>query len=140
MWDLPRESHRYFMEELGGTHAQTMLYSRFVSFIQRIRKHPKFPLQFLLNITKDNVMSVTGKNVRKILAETGENDIFKVKVSDLKKEFKFFSIEDDDKWKVAMIEELVNVKQGSAQLEGEDGENMLTTSEINDIISYVSTC
>ena len=85
-------------------------------------------------------MSVTGKNVRKILAETGENDIFKVKVSDLKKEFKFCSIEDDDKWKVAMIEELVNVKQGSAQLEGEDGENMLTTSEINDIISYVSTC
>ena len=140
MWDLPRESHRYFMEELGGTHAQTMLYSRFVSFIQRIRKHPKFPLQFLLNITKDNVMSVTGKNVRQILAETGENDIFKVKVSDLKKEFKFFSIEDDDKWKVAMIEELVNVEQGSAQLEGEDGENMLTTSEINDIISYVSTC
>ena len=85
-------------------------------------------------------MSVTGKNVRKILAETGENDIFKVKVSDLKKEFKFFSIEDDDKWKVDMIEELVNVKQGSAQIEGEDGENMLTTSEMNDIISYVSTC
>ena len=140
MWDLPRESHRYFMEELGGTHAQTMLYSRFVSFMQAIRKHPKFPVQFLLNLIKDNVMSVTGKNIRMILAQTGQEDIFKVKTSDLKKEFKLCAMEDENKWKVEVIKELVNVKQGSARLEGEDGGNMLTTSEIDDIITYVSTC
>ena len=100
MWDLPMESHRYFMEELGGVHAQTMIYTRFVSFIQRIRKHPKFPLQFLLNLIKENVMSVTGGNIRKILAETRKDDIFKVKVSELKRDFKFCAIGEEDKWKV----------------------------------------
>ena len=49
-------------------------------------------------------------------------------------------MEDENKWKVEVIKELVNVKQGSARLEGEDGGNMLTTSEIDDIITYVSTC
>ena len=49
-------------------------------------------------------------------------------------------MEDENKWKVEVIKELVNVKQGSARLEGEDGGNMLTTSEIDDIIMYVSTC
>ena len=50
---------------------------------------------------------------------------------DLKKEFKFCAMEDENKWKVKVIKELVNVKQGSARLEGEDGGNMLTTSEID---------
>ena len=53
--DLPRESNRYFIKELGGVHAQTMLYARFVTFIQWIRKNPKFPDQFLLNLIKDNI-------------------------------------------------------------------------------------
>jgi hypothetical protein len=94
---LPRESHRYFMEELGGTHAQTMLYTRFVSFIQSIRRHPKFPVQFMLNLTKDNILSVTGKNIRKILTETGHDDIFKVTVSEIKKNYNFCAIEEENK-------------------------------------------
>ena len=120
--------------------AQTMLYSRFVSFIQAIRKHPKLPVQFLLNLVKDNVMSVTGKNIRMILAHTGQEDIFKVKKSYLKKDFKFCAIEDENKWKVEVIKELVNVKQGSAKLEVEDVGNLHTTTEIDEIITYVSTC
>ena len=117
-----------------------LLYSRFVSFIQAIRKHPKLPVQFLFNLVKDNVMSVTGKNTRMILAHTGQEDILKVKKSDLKKDLKFCAIEDENKWKVEIIKELVNVKQGKATLEGEDGGNMLTSTEIDEIITYLSTC
>ena len=36
MWDLPLQTHRYFIEPLGGTHLQTMLYTRFTKFIQSI--------------------------------------------------------------------------------------------------------
>ena len=43
-WDLPRDIHRFFMEELGGTHAKVMLYTRFVSFIQSTGRHSKFPV------------------------------------------------------------------------------------------------
>ena len=140
MWDLPMDSHRYFMEELGGTHAKTMLYSRFVTFIQSLGKHSKFPVQFLLNLTKENVMSITGRNIRQILAETGQEDIFKVKVSELKRNFKFYDIQNEDKWKVTLIKELTEVKQGSVFLETSHGENLLSNSEIEQIINYVSTC
>ena len=85
-------------------------------------------------------MSVTGRNIRQILAETGLGDIFKVKVSDLKKTFKFVGIQNEDKWKVTMIKELTEVKQGSVHLENENGGNLLSNSEIDQIINYVSTC
>ena len=75
-----------------------------------------------------------------ILEHTGQEDILKVKKSDLKKDLKFCAIEDENKWKVEVIKELVNVRQGSAKLEGEDGGNMLTSTEIDEIITYVSTC
>ena len=140
MWALPRDSHRFFMEELGGTHAKVMLYTRFVSFIQSIGRHSKFPVQYLLNLTKKNVLSVTGKNIREILNATGQTDIFKVNISEMKKSFKFCEIQEEDKWKTTLIKELTNVKQGSISIEGEDQERFLTNEEIQDIINYVSTC
>ena len=140
MWDLPWNSHRFFMEELGGTHAKVMMYTRFVSFIQSIGRHSKFPVQYLLNLTKKNVLSVTGKNIREILNATGQTDIFKVNIGEMKKSYKFCEIQEEDKWKTTVIKELTNVKQGSISIEGEDQERFLTNEEIQDIINYVSTC
>ena len=138
MWDLPRNSHRYLMEELGGTHAKSMLYSRYVTFMQSISKHDKFPVQFLFHLTRSNLMSVTGRNIRRILDETGQEDIVKIKVTELKKSFQFCRMEDANKWKVEMIKELVNVKQGTMFVEDEDHEEFLTRKEIDDIINYVA--
>ena len=41
MWRLPCNTHRYFIEPLGGCHAKTMIYCRFVKFIQSILKSDK---------------------------------------------------------------------------------------------------
>ena len=48
MWGLPMQSHRYLIEPLAGDHAQAMLVSRFVKFIQNIKKSPKLATQFML--------------------------------------------------------------------------------------------
>ena len=85
-------------------------------------------------------MSVTGKNIRQILNETGQTDIFKVKVNDMKKSVKFCEVQGEDKWKPDMIKELTNVKKGSMFLEGENEGSLLTNEEIQQIIDYVSTC
>jgi hypothetical protein len=58
------------MEELSGTHAKVTLYNRSVSFIQS-NGRSKFPVENLLNLTKKNVPSVTGKNIREIVNSTG---------------------------------------------------------------------
>ena len=85
-------------------------------------------------------MSVTGQNTRHILTETGSEDILKLKTSDIKRKFKFCEMKDEDKWKVDLIKELTDVKQGSAFIEDDANKNLLSTAEIEDIINYVSTC
>ena len=85
-------------------------------------------------------MSVTGQNIRHILTETGSEDIIKLKTSDIKRNFKFCEIKNEDKWKVDLIKELTNVKQGSAFIDDNEEENFLSRTEIEDIINYVSTC
>ena len=56
---------------------------------------------------------MTGKNVRHILDETGKDDIFKVRVSDIKRNFKYFELQEQYKWTVNMIIELTEVEQGN---------------------------
>ena len=140
MWDLPWNSHRYLMEELGGTHAKCMLYTRYVTFMQSISKHKKFPVQFLFQLTRSNLMSVTGRNIRKILDDTGQDDILRINVNELKRKIKFSSMENENQWKVAIIKELVDVKQGGMMLENEQKEKLLSRAEIEEIINYVATC
>ena len=86
-------------------------------------------------------MSVTGKNIRKILTKTGHTDIFKVKVNELKKCHKFCAIDEENQWKVKVIKELVDVKQGSVHLEDDGGGgDFLSLEQIEEIVNYVSTC
>ena len=77
-------------------------------------------------------MSVTGKNIRHMKHETGHTDIFKVKVNDLQRSFRFSNIRKDDQWKVNLIKELTDVKQGSICLEND--ENLLSKQDIEEII------
>ena len=76
-------------------------------------------------------MSVTGRNFRKILDETGHEDILDIKVSELRKTFKCCRTELVNKWKVEMIKELVNVKQGTIFIDDEANEEFLTSAEID---------
>ena len=41
MLDLPLDTHRYYIEELGGIHAHTMIFSRYVTFVQSLAKSDK---------------------------------------------------------------------------------------------------
>ena len=75
------------------------------------------------------------------MAETGHTDIFKVKVNEVKKSFKFCAIDEQHKWKVNLIRELVDVKQGSVLLEDDGGGgDFLSLAEIELILGYVFTC
>ena len=85
-------------------------------------------------------MSEIGGHSWHIWEETGQEDIFQVNVKYLKRIFKFCPIQNEDKWKVIIIQELTDVKQGAAQLNYEGNENYLSTQEIEEIIKYVSSC
>ena len=112
MWGVPRETHRYMIEELGGQHAESMIIIRYVKFLQNIMKSSKLAVQFLLQQVKNDLSTLTGRNIRFILDKIGhDKDIFKVKTNWLKKDYKFCKIQENEKWRVSLAHKIVNVKQ-----------------------------
>ena len=136
MWELPFNSHRYFLEPLGGLHAKTLLICRYISFIQNVRKSQRPAAIYLLQKIQKNVCTVTGKNIAYILRETDCDDIFKLKTEQVKKSLKFSELKDEDKWKIDFVKEIVAVKQNELHINND----LMTTEELNDILSYITTC
>ena len=77
MWGLPVQAHRYLVRELGGQHAEEMLITRYVKFLQSIKKSPKLAVQFILERIVRNVNTITGSNVRFIQGKIGHVTSFK---------------------------------------------------------------
>ena len=115
-----------------------MLYSRYATFLQSAQKSSKLTVLLLLQIVKNDLQTVTGKNIRHILADVEQEDIFKLKKEDIKKKVKFAPIQPDDKWKVQLVKEITNVKQNVLNLEGNEN-GQFSNDELSDIVNYVTT-
>ena len=139
MWGLPYQAHRYLVRELGGQHAEEMLMIRYVKFVQSIRKSPKLAVQFMLEKTHKNVNTVTGSNFRYIHDKIGHDcEIFDVKPSFVKENAKFSEMREDDRWRVNLIKEIVNINQNVLDL-NHDNVPFFNSEQLNEILDYVST-
>ena len=119
MWVLHHDSHRFFMEVLGGTHARTMLFSRFTSFVQSLMRSQKPAVILLFLKVCQNVNSVTGKNIRYILNKTKNYDILKINAKRQKRELRYCSMKEEDEWKPVFIKELTDLKYSCRDIPGE---------------------
>ena len=120
MWDLPYATHKYFMEPLGGQHALSMIITRYVKFIQSLKKSPKIAVQFLVEKVLRNCNTLTGQNVRFVLDKTGAEDITKVNVTRVKNDFEFCETKQEDKWRLNFAKEIVNVKNNILTLDHDE--------------------
>ena len=142
MWELPYNAHRWLIEPLSGEHAHSMLISRFVKFIQNIRKSPKIAVQFMLNKVVRNYDTVTGRNIEHIQRLIGpKTDLFKISKKDIKLKVAFCEMNKKDIWKINLIKEVTNIKQGKLSLDSVfENDNLLSKDELKCIIDFVSTC
>jgi hypothetical protein len=62
--------------------------------------------------------------------------IFTLNINHVKKTLKFCEISEEDKWKVNFVKEIVDVKQNILQIDN----NLMKTSELDDILSYITSC
>ena len=141
MWNLPRETHRIFIEPLGGTHAKTMLFTRFHKFVQSIMKGKKAAPIYLLETIKKNTQTITGRNIRLILNETEKRKIEDVTIEDLKDKIKLKEIPENEIWKVNFIKELTDVKQNILFISSSEDnkEDFFTKTEIESILADLAT-
>ena len=138
MWKLPYQTHRYFIEPLGGTHLKNMLFSRFTKFLQSIEKTNKNAAVYLLNRTIYNQRTITGKNVNLILKEISEDDIMEVEINQMKKNMEFLKLPLNHEWKVNLVKELTNMKMNILSVDFDDTSS-LSIEEIDDVMIFVTT-
>ena len=131
MFDLPYATHRHLIEPITGhRHVRLTLVSRFLGFIEQIRRSQKIIPKMLLSQIQCDVRSTTGRNLRKILLQTD-----KLSVSDLKKDdismLKYHPTSTEEKWKENLVNELIRVRDNTIEVEGFDYE------ELTDILEHI---
>ena len=110
MLGVPLTTHRYFLEPLSGLkHLKFTLISRFLGFISQIEKSKKILPNVLLQLIKRDCRSITGSNLRNILLMSSKDDISDLTRTDINS-MVYMPVQDHNKWRINMLEELINVK------------------------------
>ena len=141
MWELPRSTHRYYVEELGGEHLWSMVLSRYVNFLKLIKKSSKPGVLLLFSMVEENLNTVTGRNIRFIKDTIGYEDIFQLSCRDLKEKLIFKKIPPEEKWRVNFVRELTDVRRGTLALgdESTDDDVFSLEEEVLMILDYICT-
>ena len=95
-------------------------------------------VQYLYQRVKNNVETVTGKNIAYIVKLSGYEDIDQVKSRSLSKIIQFDKMKEEDKWRVRMLREITNIKQNVSYLDPTSDESF-ENDQLNDIIDFLST-
>ena len=86
-----------------------------------------------------------GQNIRHILEQSGESNIFRINHKEFKHKFKFANLPAEETWKVNIIKELTDLKH-SVYVLTNDGEEAsdeppieFNQEELDEILDYVCT-
>ena len=124
MLDLSYATHRSLIQPLtGDPHIKISLIKRFVSFIEKIKSSQKMALKMLVTESLKDVRSVTGSNFRNIMILVGKTKVEDVQLQDLTK-ISYFKLDDKDKWKVGMINEILDIKANQMEVPGFESEEL----------------
>ena len=130
-FNLPLRTHRNLIEPVTGCrHLFSVLVSRFLGFLDKIRASNKIVPKLLLSLIQKDTRCITGSNLRNIMLEVGKDDVLKLVKSD---SVKYFPLEKDDEWKSIVLSDLIEVRDGSLVLNG------LDHSEIENMIELICT-
>ena len=133
MFNLPVSTHRMLIEPVSGAmHLRRILMSRFLGFLQQIRSSRKSIPKLLLSHICHDVRSTTGKNLRNILLQTDKIDVEDLIKTDVK-EIGYFPVPTFEKWKVDVVSEIIDNREGRLYIDGFDED------ELNHMINHICT-
>ena len=133
MYKLDRKTHRYIIEPISDVpHIKFVLLKRFLSFTNKLANSSKRPVRMMYNLIKQDCLSTTGSNIRRIMHLQMKNTIYEVNESSLN-HLVFSPIRESDKWKMSMVQEIVDIKNKRKRLEGFDDD------QLSDILTYLTT-
>ena len=86
----------------------------------------------LLTTIKHNVSTVTESNLRNIMVLTSKETIEEITLTDAK-QIKYQPIPDGEEWRIGVVRDIIDIKNGMAQLED------FNTIELDDMLHHVCT-
>ena len=86
---------------------------------------------------RNNVITVTGRNINYIENEVQDSSILTINVHKFKKNYKFSETKDEDAWKVCFVKEIVNLKQNV--LHFDQDEEQFTEEELDELLDHLVT-
>ena len=114
--DLPWPTHRNLMVPISETtHMKSLLMTRLITFVSKLKESKKPVLRQLINMTMKNTRSVTGRNLRGILLLSSKSRIENLTVSDVKA-IKYHPVSDEDMWRLPIIKEMLQMKSGEMEI------------------------
>ena len=135
IWDLPHPTHKNFIEQLiDFPHLQSMLHSRYIGFAWSVKNSKKDEVKLLYNICKDDQTTITGSNLKYLMESYGYYTIDKLFENRQNISRAVVNpMNENELWKVSLLEELVDIKDGRKEVE-------MSEQEVEDLLLFVSTC
>ena len=131
---LPWQTHRRLMTPISEkTHMKTLLMTRLMRFVKKLETSKKPVLRQLIRLTKNNTMSVTGKNLRGILLLTQKSRVNDLEEEDVKN-IKYHHLEETEMWRMTVINEVLQIKSGERELPDE-----WSWQELEDVLELACT-
>ena len=130
MFKLPWQTHCYLVEPVSQQpHARKLMSSRFLSFVQAIRRSKKIAIRKLLKVIEYDTRSVTGHNLRSLLLQSNVPEIQKLKASDGKAAYR--SMSEEDQFRVGFINEIIDVQNNNLEVAG------FTDDELGELLEFL---
>ena len=133
LFNLPLQTHRNLLPVVTQQkQIFSTLISRFLGFVDKVRKSHKIVPKLFFNHIKRDVRSTTGKNLRRIMLDLGKDDISEIRKKEVGNIY-HNNIKPDKSWRVNILKELLDVRENLVEVDGIEHE------EITEIINFICT-
>ena len=130
VFDLPWTTHRYYIEAVSGIrHPKFLLCSRLVKFLGSLRTSLKSSIRYLASLVYDDRRTLVGKTVGRIALDcmVDRSRLNEQNVRNMK----YFAPLPEDEWKLELLQELLLVRNGKAEVPG------VSNAEVGAIIDEI---
>ena len=138
MFEIPKETHCWMVEELShGKHAQTMIFSRYIKFIDSLVNNKRPTIRSLFKIVSKSVLSVTGSNMRYIMMKTHVPVIAGNTKPQAIKTNRVYTVPDHEEWRIPLLRSLLELRNKQWEVLFDEEEGQLMPNEIQMMIEEV---
>ena len=119
IWDLPHPTHTRFLESLSPVpHLEAVLMSRYIGFIENLRKSEKTLVKLIFNSCSSDLSSSTGQNLSFLLKKYQKLSIQKLILEKYEiKKTRVYPLQRQENWKINIIEEISLIKTNLLEID-----------------------